>query len=86
MSLDETTIKNKAIQTPPAKKEFHFAGGGVWRNATILAETIEEAEKLWHATKQLISEASAGVSQGTSANASEQSTALADTAPESEVQ
>jgi hypothetical protein len=42
------------MNTAPAKKEFHFAGGNIWRNATILADTIEEAEKLWHATKQLI--------------------------------
>ena len=54
MSLDEPQ-RNKMMQAAPAKKEFHFAGGGVWRNATIVAETIEEAQKLWHATKQLIS-------------------------------
>ena len=54
MSLDNNDIQNKMMQAAPSKKEFHFAGGGIWRNATILAETIEEAEKLWHATKQLI--------------------------------
>ena len=46
--------QNKMMTAPPAKKEFHFAGGGIWRNATILADTIEEAEKLWHVIKQLI--------------------------------
>jgi hypothetical protein len=54
MSLDENIIQNKAIQAPPAKKEFHFSGGGTWHNFTVLAETIEEAEKLWHNMKQLI--------------------------------
>jgi len=53
MSLDEPQ-QNKMMTAPPAKKEFHFAGAGIWRNATILADTIEEAEKLWHETKQLI--------------------------------
>jgi hypothetical protein len=54
MSLDQPP-QDKMMTAPPAKKEFHFAGGGIWRNATILADTIEEAQKLWHATKQLIS-------------------------------
>jgi hypothetical protein len=76
MSLDEDTIRNTAIQTPPAKKEFHFAGGGIWKNATILADTIEEAEKLWHETKQLISGVSAGAAQAAPAIAPEQSTPL----------
>lgn len=38
----------------PDKKEFHFSGDGIWRNKAILAETREEAEKIWHSVKQLI--------------------------------
>ncbi len=34
-----------------AKKVFHFAGDGVWYAKSIIAATIEEAEKIWHATK-----------------------------------
>ena len=53
MSLDQPQ-QNKMMTEAPAKKEFHFAGSGIWRNATIFADTIEEAQALWHATKQLI--------------------------------
>ena len=38
----------------PDKKEFHFSGDGIWRNKAILAETREEAEKIWHSVKQLV--------------------------------
>ena len=38
----------------PDKKEFHFSGDGIWRNKAILAETREEAEKIWHSAKQLV--------------------------------
>jgi hypothetical protein len=60
MSLDGPE-RNKMMAAAPVKKEFHFAGGGIWRNATILAETAEEAEKLWHETKQLINLAFGGI-------------------------
>ena len=62
----------------PAKKLFHFAGSGIWHNATIYAETIEEAEKLWHATKQLINPAPGIEVQ----IVPEQSTAAPEAAPE----
>jgi len=51
MSLDKPQ-KNKMIQTPPAKKGFHFAGDGIHEAMYIEAETIEEAEKLYHKHKK----------------------------------
>ena len=41
----------------PDKKEFHFSGDGIWHNKTILAETREEAERIWHSVKQLVNPA-----------------------------
>lgn len=38
----------------PIKLEYHFAGGGIWRNLTVLASCIEEAEKIWLETRALI--------------------------------
>ena len=77
MSLDAPQ-QNKMMTEPPAKKEFHFAGGGIWRNATIYADTIEEAQKLWHATKQFINPGGAEPAQQPVV----QSTAPAETVPE----
>lgn len=57
----------------PEKKSFHFSGDGIWRNRAILAETRAEAEKLWHATKQLIDPSKPPVEIDTTA-AIEQST------------
>jgi hypothetical protein len=54
MSFDENQISNKMMTAPPDKKEFHFSGDGIWRNNAILAETREEAEKIWHSVKQLV--------------------------------
>ncbi len=54
MSLDKPT-RNKMMTAAPAKKEYHFAGNGIWHNRTILAETIEEATKLWLEQRELIS-------------------------------
>jgi hypothetical protein len=53
MALDEPQ-KNKMMQTAPAKKEFHFAGGGVHFAQSILAATLAEATEIWHKTKVLI--------------------------------
>ena len=53
MSLDQPQ-QNKMMTGAPDKKEFHFSGDGIWHNSAIVAETREEAEKLWHAAKQLI--------------------------------
>lgn len=42
------------MAAPPIKKEYHFAGAGIWHNLTVLAENIEEATGIWHRTKQPI--------------------------------
>ena len=50
--------ENKMMSGAPSEKSltrFHFAGDGIWRPMAILAETIEEAEKLWHEGKILLS-------------------------------
>lgn len=64
MSLDEPQ-KNKMMQTPPAKKEFHFSGEGIWHNLTILAEHIEDATEQWLAKRQLINPPPEPVEQST---------------------
>ena len=46
---------NKMMDSAPAKKQWFFSGSGVHFAKTIFAETIQEAEKIWHETKQLIS-------------------------------
>ena len=40
---------------PKQKTLFHFGGDGIYWAKAILAESIEEAEKLWHEAKTLIS-------------------------------
>src|ERR1700684_714101 len=57
MSFDENQISNKMMTEAPDKKEFHFSGHGIWHNKAILAETREEAEKIWHSIKQLVNPA-----------------------------
>ncbi len=57
----------------PDKKEFHFSGDGIWRNKAIIAETREEAEKIWHSVKELVNPANPPVEVDTTA-AIEQST------------
>jgi hypothetical protein len=53
MSLDQPP-QDKMMTAPPAKKEFHFAGGGIWHNLTIHAEHIEDATKQWLSSRKLI--------------------------------
>ena len=50
----DNPAQNKMMESAPNKKEFFFSGSGVHFAKTIFAETIEEAEKIWHQTKQLI--------------------------------
>ena len=52
--------KDKMMRAEDAieKQLFHFAGDGIWHAKAIYAATIEEAEKLWHATKIPIVKAS----------------------------
>lgn len=53
MSLDKPP-KNKMIDTPPTKKGWHFPSDGVYAAAFIEAETIHEAEAIYHKTKRLL--------------------------------
>jgi hypothetical protein len=46
--------QNKMIQTPPAKKEFHFAATAEHFAEVVYAETIQEAEAIYHKVKRLI--------------------------------
>ena len=80
MSMDFPQ-RNKMMTEPPSKKEFHFSGDGIWHNSAIIAETREEAEKLWHATKRLINP-SAPIEEVDTAAVLEQSTPAPETAPE----
>src|SRR5277367_3724719 len=94
MSFDENQISNKMMTAPPEKKEFHFSGDGIWRNKAIIAETREEAEKIWHSVKELINPAipsvevttTAAIEQAkdekTSETPVEQSTPVPQTTPE----
>jgi hypothetical protein len=69
----EFAPSNKMITEAPDKKEFHFSGDGIWRNKAIMAETREEAEKIWHSLKQLVNPEKSPVEVDTTA-AIEQST------------
>ena len=51
MSLDKP-VSNKMIQTPPAKKGFHFANDGVYLAEFIEADTLEEATAIYQKTKR----------------------------------
>ena len=53
MSFD-SPAKNKMIQTPPEKKEYHFAATAEHYAEVILAATIEEAEEIYHRIKRPI--------------------------------
>ena len=66
MSIDKPT-SNKMMGTPPAKKGFHFAGDGVHAAMFIEAETIEEAEELYHKDKKPVG----GTEQSTAPAAAE---------------
>ncbi len=76
MSLD-APINNKMVQTPPAKKGYHFAGDGKHFAEFIEAETIEEATAVYHKTKRLLFPSAEAVPAPI-----EQSTAPAETAAE----
>lgn len=39
---------------PNAKTYFHFGGDNIWYPKAVLAETIQEAEQIWHKIKVLI--------------------------------
>lgn len=48
----QTQSKNKAIGESP--REFFFAGEGVYKPQTVTASSIEEAEEIYHKTKQKV--------------------------------
>lgn len=52
MSLDAP--QNKMMTAPPAKKGYHFAATAEYLAEFIEAETIQEAEALYHKVKRLI--------------------------------
>jgi hypothetical protein len=54
MSLD-APAKNKMMKAAPAKKGFHFAQTDTHFAEYIEAETIREAEVIYHKTKRPIS-------------------------------
>jgi hypothetical protein len=64
MSLDQPQ-KNKMMTAPPVKKGFHFASDGIYLAEFIEAQTIEEAEAIYHQTKRLIAQPSGTVDQPT---------------------
>jgi len=53
MSL-ESPNKNKMITTPPAKKEFHFSPTAEYFAEVVYANTLAEAEAIYHKVKRLI--------------------------------
>lgn len=47
--------KNKAIGSKDmSKQEYHFAGSPLYRPMTILASSVEEAEKEWKLKRELV--------------------------------
>lgn len=64
MSMEQPP-KNKMIGQAPAMKEFHFAATVEHRAQVVLAATIQEAEEIYHRTKQLINQPEAASSAPT---------------------
>ena len=81
-----TAPQNKMMTSPPDKKEYHFSGDGIWHNKAILAETREEAERIWHATKQLVNSAIPPVEVDTTAAIEQSTSPLAETPTEQGVE
>jgi hypothetical protein len=78
MSLDNAP-KDKMLRTPPAKKGWHFPSDGIYFAEFIEAETIEEAEALYHKIKRVIGSAAQDLPAGPS-------TAVASQAEDKDVQ
>jgi len=53
MSIEKPP-RDTMMKAPPAKKSYHFSGDGVWEAQSILASSIEEAEKTWRETRTLV--------------------------------
>jgi len=69
MSLDAPQ-KNKMMTAPPAKKGFHFASDGLHLAEFIEAETIKEAEAIYHEIKRLITPVVGGTVEQSTASPS----------------
>lgn len=69
MALDNPQ-KNKMVQTPPAKKGYHFPATFEYLAEFIEATNIDEATEIYHRIKRLIN---APVQSTASAVAEEQS-------------
>ena len=54
MALDKNTIQNKMMTAAPAKKEFHFAATVEHYAEVVYAQTIQEAEAIYHKVKRTI--------------------------------
>jgi len=54
-------LQNKMMTAPPAKKGFHFASDGIHFAEFIEAETIEDAEAIYHTVKRVMSPAVAPI-------------------------
>jgi hypothetical protein len=71
----EQPAQNKMItQAPNEKSGWHFASDGIHKAAYIWAHTIEEAEKIYHKTKERITPNGSSVTPASEA----QSTASVD--------
>jgi hypothetical protein len=82
MSIDQPQ-RNKMIETPVAKKGFHFASDGIHFAEFIEAATIEEATAIYHNVKRDMSPAATSIETPVAPPSSkEQSTPL----PEEEEQ
>jgi hypothetical protein len=71
MSLDQPQ-QNKMMTAAPAKKQFHFAGDGFYRNMTIYADDIEAATAEWLAKRVSVLEPETPAEQSTPAPINEQ--------------
>jgi hypothetical protein len=81
MSLNQPP-SNKMLQTPVAKKGFHFASDGIHFAEFIEAATIEEATDIYHKVRRVMSPAATAIEPPAASATEEQSTPL----PEEEEQ
>ena len=45
--------QDKMMKAPPAKKEYHFAATSEYFAEVVYADTIQEAEEIYHRVKRL---------------------------------
>jgi hypothetical protein len=56
MSLDKPPQNKMMTEAPNEKCGWHFASDGIHKAMYVWAHSIEEAEKIYHGTKELISQ------------------------------